>query len=829
MIERLALGTGAGAAPRRGLSVADVQERRAKGLGNQMPVRTSRTYGQIVRENVFTFINLVIFVLGLALVILGRPSDALVSVGVISVNTLVSLVQEVRAKRTLDHIALITRPTVVVLRDGQEQAVDPNEIVVGDLAVARPGDQIVCDGQVVEGAMDVDESLLTGESDLVHKRAGDPVYSGSFCTTGAALYEVQKVGAASLANQMTASARAFRRVLTPLQEEINLLIRVILFIAAYFELMVWVITVFTGVPLVVSVQMSTVIAGLVPNGLFLAIALAYAMGAVRMVGKGVLVQQANAVESLSNVDVLCLDKTGTLTTNRIRFDAVHPIDISERQLCRLLGDFVASASSRNRTSEAIAAACPGQPRPVLAEVPFSSAYKWSALTLGSEEPRTYVLGAPEMLFPYLAAQNGLRQRVSSLAEQGLRVLLFGCYQPPVPLPQESEPTLPQGLLPLGLVALSDELRPDAKETLAAFAQTGVQIKIVSGDNPSTAAALAIRAGMGPDLRVLSGADLAQMNDVQLSQAASQATVFGRVSPQQKERLVQALRDQGHYVAMVGDGVNDVLALKKANLAIALNSGSQATRSVADIVLLDDSFSALPHALQEGQRIVNGMQDILKIFLVRVFYAAMLIMSVEVVSGFPFSPKQNAILTLLTVGIPSIALAAWARPGPVPRGRLVRRLLGFVLPSALTLGLFGLATYLAFVMPTYFRNRPLNPGLHPADYIFPTLPLIQTALTSFLVLCGILLLLFVEPPSSFWAGGDRLAGNPKITWLALGLLAAYAAVLAVPSLRSFFELVLLSPAEYVVIALAASAWVLVLRWLRRGRILERFFNVDLSPS
>lgn len=816
----------------RGLSEQEAAARRARGLGNKVPLRTSRTYGEILRENVFTFLNNVLFILGAALALLGRVSDALVSVGVVLVNVLVSVVQEVRAKRTLDRIALLTRPRATVIRDGRERELDPGEIVVGDLLVVHPGDQIVVDGRVVgEGAMDVDESLLTGESDLVPKREGDPVYSGSFCVSGSACYQAEKVGAQSLASQLTAGARAFRRVSTPLQREINLVIRVILLVAIYVELLLAIDAVLDAAGLVASVQIAVVVAGLVPQGLILATAVAYAAGAVRIAGRGALVQQANAIESLSHVDVLCLDKTGTLTANRLRLHAVAPLQGDEATLRRALGLVAASTAAPNRTTEAIAAACPGQARRPRAEVPFSSARKWSALAFAEGEVRgVYVLGAPEVLQPLLGPGADLGPRLEEWTASGLRVLLLAHHPDPEALRVDAGVPMPSpGLVPLGLVSFADELRPEARETLARFAEAGVRLKVISGDNPRTVAALARQAGLAGDLQLVSGQDLASMAPPQFAAAAEAATIFGRITPQQKEQLVRALRGQGHHVAMIGDGVNDVLSLKQADLAIAMASGSQATRAVADIVLLDDSFAVLPAAVREGQRILAGMQDILKLFLTRVLYETLLILSIAVVGGFPYTPKQAALLTLLTVGIPTLALAAWARPSPPRRGGLVRSLLHFVLPASLTLALVGLGIYLAYLVPTMQALQAAAPGIGAREAMAQALPVAQSALTTVTVLGGLLLIPLVEPPSPAWVGGDRLSGDPRPAWLAALLALAYLAMAAFPPLRQFADLAPLRSLDYLLLAGVVVLWGLALRFTWRARLLDRVLGTDLSPE
>jgi len=808
----------------RGLKESEVASRRSQGLTNALPVKTSRTYVQIIGENVFTPINDILFVLGLALMLLGQFSDAVVSVSVVLLNVTVSVVQEVRAKRMLDRIALLNRPTTMVIRDGQQRTIVPEEVVVGDVLQVRPGDQIVVDGPILETErIDVDESLLTGESDLVSKQKGDRLYSGSFCVNGSALYQAEKVGAQSVSYGLAAGARAFRRIYTPLQREINLVIRVMLLFALFFELLLLLGALASQLPTVETLKMAVVIIGLVPNGLFLSISVAYALGAVRISGQGALVQQANSVESLSNVDVLCMDKTGTLTTNALRLERAHPLGIEESELRRLLGDYVASGSVGNTTSAAIGAAYPGQARHVREELSFSSAYKWSGLVMDDEFMRgTYIMGAVEILAPALRAGSDLQAMVEQESAQGLRVLLFTSVPELVSLRNaDDQPTLPHGLIPLGLISLSDELRPQARETLRQLSETGVRFKVISGDNPQTVAALVKQAGLSSDISAFSGLDLATMDTVDFATTAADATVFGRITPQQKEQLVDVLHKQGHYVAMIGDGVNDVLSLKKADLAIAMQSGSQATRSVADIVLLNDSFASLPSALREGQRIRNGMQDILKLYLTRVFYFVVLLSGASVVGGFPFEPRQASILVLLTVGIPSFLLAAWARPGAREK-EAQRSLWHFVLPAASTLGLVGLLLYFSeYVLADslgLLRSRSAVAAVKMALDA-------QTTLTTFALFCGIALLLFVEPPARFWVGGNALRGDKRISYLALAMCIVSVPLISLSPLRSLFALTLLDSPDYLVIAVYVVIWVFLVRWVWRGHILERFLALE----
>jgi len=566
-------------------------------------------------------------------------------------------------------------------------------------------------------------------------------------------------------------------------------------------------------PIVESVRVAAVIVALVPQGLFLMTTVAYAMGAVRVAGKGALIQQINAVESTSNVNLLCLDKTGTLTTNRIKLHAAHPVrgasGVDEAELRRILGDYAASTPDRNRTTQAIKEACAGQACHVAEEVSFSSERKWSAQAFDDQALRgVYVLGALEILQPHLQSGIDLDPEIAEWTAQGLRVLLFA-YRPDIsPLHDaEGEPQLPHGLNPLGLLSFSDELRPEARETLRRFAELGIRLKIISGDNPHTVAALCRQVGLGDDVRVVSGLELDEMDDVQFEQTAEETTIFGRISPQQKERLVRILREKGDYVAMIGDGVNDVLALKQAHVGIAMQSGSQATRSVADIVLLGASFAALPIAFREGQRIIKGMEDAVRLLLTRTFYVMLLVIATQIVgAAFPVTPKNNSILALLTVGIPILAIAAWARPGKAPRS-VIRSTSHFVFPAAFTVPVVVLGVYLAFLGMT------------------DDVGIARTALTTAAILCGLALIAFVEPPTKALVGGDVLSGDWRPTLLALGMLVLYGLITAVPPLRNFFELTPLRWFDYLLIGALVTMWAVLLRYIWRARLLERL--LDLS--
>jgi cation-transporting ATPase E len=841
--------------PSTGLTDPEAAERRGRGLGNSAPPPTTRTYAQILRENVFTFINNVLFILGLALVAVGRPFDALVSLAVISTNIVVSVVQEVRAKRTLDRIALLTAPTASVVRSGEVRRVAPAELVIGDLVSIEPGDQVVVDGRLADGRLRVDESQLTGESDQVEKAPGDPVYSGSFCVTGGGRYVVEAVGSDSLAGRITVGARTFRRVLTPLQRQINLVIRLVLLLVVYLEVVLVVNAVINLVAPGDAVGDATILAGLVPNGLFVSIALAYALGAVRIARFGALVQQANAIESLSNVTILCLDKTGTLTTNEISFESVVPLEMPEPELRATLGVLVASQAVRNKTSDAVAAALPAAPQTPSVDVPFSSGRKWSAVVFDApvggpaEGPAegpvdvpaagpvggpagpslrgVYALGAPQMLRPYLAdgAWDRVAPPVEDRAAQGLRVLLVAHAAEPEPIDDDDAATLPAGMRALGLVVLTDVLRPGAAAILARFIAAGVAPKVISGDDPETVAALARQVGLGPQLRLLSGPEVDAIDDASLPAIAAQTDIFGRITPPQKERLVGALRATGGYVAMIGDGVNDVLSLKKANVAVAMQSGSQATRGVADIVLMNDSFAALAPAVEEGQRIVNGMQGILALFLTRIATLGALIVSSLIIGVFPIALRNASAITAFTVGVPAALLAIWAQPGPLPRLGLGRTLMRFVVPAAVVTSLVGLVLlYGALALRFIEANDPSLTQAEIDRLLALATPGAQSVLTSFLVFTGLALVAFVEPPTHWLAVVRPLTKDRRPALLALGLAVAYLVVMAFGTLRAVFALQPLRTIEWGILVVALAVWILVIRPVWRHRLVERFIGL-----
>ncbi len=795
---------------RTGLSEEEARKRRHRGLGNSVRVHAGRSYVEILRKHVFTFINTVLFGIVTALALMDRLDDALTTLSLVAFNVIIGVFQEVRAKRKLAHIALLARPQANVMRDGEEREIDPAEIVQGDLLIARVGDQIAVDGVMIDGtSVEVDESLLTGESEPVAKEHGDEVLSGSLCMTGTLVYEAQKVGANSFVNALTIQAKRAATTRTPMQKEVDFLIRLMLIVVVPLGLLISMSLIVHDTPVVEGMRIAAVVVALLPQGLFFMTTVSYGMGVVRVSGRNALVQQINAIESISHVNVLCMDKTGTLTTNRIQLDAVLPPgsgqDFNEPNVRRVLGDYAATSQDRNRTLDAIRNACHGSHRELLEQVPFTSENKWSALRW---DDTSYVLGAPEMLLPFIDGNSDLSAQTEEIVMSGARVLLFAEYSTQsLPRNENGNVQIVPGLKPLAVLVLTEELRDDALEFIEHFRELGIQPKILSGDHPETVAALCRQVGLDGDVRVMSGLDLDENDPASLDDAAKNVTIFGRITPSQKEKLVAAIQRNGGYVAMIGDGVNDVLALKQAEVGVAMQSGSQATRAVADIVLLGDSYSALPAAFREGQRIIKGMEDVVRLLLVRSFYTVLAIVFTQIIGlDFPITPKHNALIALLTVGIPIVAIAAWARPG-TPDVSLVRTALRFVYSPAITISLLVIGIYFFYIETT------------------DDLDIARTALTTTAVLCGAALIPFVEPPTRWWVAGDVLSGDWRPTALAGVMLLALVGVFAVAPLRDFAELVVLDWEDFAAISGIVLAWIVVQRQLWRKDLFRKLVRVQ----
>ncbi|HEX5894047.1 MAG TPA: HAD-IC family P-type ATPase, partial [Solirubrobacterales bacterium] len=565
----------------------------AKRLRKLGPVedRTSRSVASIVAGNVFTFFNLIIGVFFILVLSLGLFADALF--GFIAViNSYIGIRQEMKAKETLESLALLVAPKAKTVRDGALVELPANEVVPGDWIRVEPGDQLVADGEVTESrGLTLDESMLTGESDGVRKRVGQRALSGSFCITGSGYYEVDAVREDSYAEKVAGEARTFRHPPSPLQEEVNVVLKACTWLMIPLAIVLIFALQARNEALQDAAQTATAgLITLIPEGLVLLMSVTLAVAAIRLARLDTLVQQMSATEALAAVDTICVDKTGTLTTGELELVSVDVSDPSEAAMAQqALARFAASSGERNRTLEAIAESYPATGERIRAEVPFSSEWKWSGLTMGRGE--TYVLGAPDVLIARgsLALPVPLQHSLDRHTKAGRRVVAFGRASGGLPDNPYSDP--PPAVTPLALIVLQETLRPDAQETIRFMRGQEMDLKLISGDAPQTVTAVASAVGVPADVGVVTGDDLPEERPA-LARVAEQNTIFCRIRPEQKKALVSALADRGRFVAMIGDGVNDVPALKRARMAVAMGSGSQITKGIADIVLLKDEFAKL---------------------------------------------------------------------------------------------------------------------------------------------------------------------------------------------------------------------------------------------
>jgi cation-transporting P-type ATPase E len=776
------MGTGQ-ASVDRGLSSKEAAARLRK-LGP--PAQdSSRSMASIVAANVFTLFNAIIaafFVLDLGLGLYADSIFGLIAV----VNSSIGIYQEKKAKETLDEIAVLVAPHAQVVRDGAEMELIANEVVPGDLISVGPGDQLIADGEVSESrGLTMDESLLTGEADGIQKGEGDRVLSGSFAVSGSGHYVVDAVREESYAGKVAGEAKTFRHPPSPLQEEVNRVIIASTYIMVPLAIVLILSLKLRAVPLEEAAQTATAgLVTLIPEGLVLLMSVTFAVAAKHLAKRDTLVQQMSATESLASVDTVCVDKTGTLTAGELRLTTVEYADgVDPKSGAAALGRFAASAGNRNGTLETIAEEFPGKAGTVRSEVPFSSEWKWSGVSLdGGGDGGTYVLGAPDIL-----AESGALNLPPRLAEKlkeetaaGRRVVAFG--QSSEALPDDPGAKGAPQLTPLALVVLEESLRPDAAETVAYMREEEVDLKLISGDAAATVTAVAYAVGVPQDAGVIEGPDLPE-DEEGLAEAASENTIFCRIKPEQKKALVGALVAAGRYVAMIGDGVNDVPALKRARMAVSMGSGTQVTKGVADVVLLKDEFSRLPEAVGEGRRIARNIHRLGRLYLTKTVYAATLILLVAVPGFvFPFLPRHLTVAALLTIGIPSFALALLPSEGPLYRGRLLRALAAFAVPAGIST---ALASILSFFLVDTVAGGTLAEG--------------RTAATSTLIALGLAFILLLERGP----GREHIAIQSNMLAMVLALGGAYAGILALPFLRDFFDLVLLGPGEWFLVFLSVA--------------------------
>lgn len=667
--------------PYDGLSTAEVNERVVRGEVNVASDKASRKVWDIVRTNTFTRFNALLSVLFVVILFVGQPIDGLFFIAVI-INSGMGIVQELRAKRTLDKLSILSAPRVVVRRDKSEHTIPSEDIVLDDLVLLKIGDQVPTDGTVVSSdSAEIDEALLTGEADPVSKKDGDTVLSGSIVVSGSFWYRVTKVGDESYAHQLTAKVKVFTKARSELLEGTNKLLGYIsLIILVVAPLLVWGQLTRTHVSFQeAAVRSIAAIVGMIPEGLVVLTSFAFVLASLTLARRKVLVQELPAVEGLARVDVICLDKTGTLTEGKIVYSNLEvEKGVDEALVKDVLGAFARKPDSP--TLEALHEQFTSRKITPDARVAFNSKRKWSAVRIGNE---SWILGAPEILFT--DAKRAFRKVADSYAKEGLRVLALAHASGSV-----SEKALPKSLTSQALIILEEKIRDDAAETLAYFAEQGVQLKVISGDNPRTVAAVARKVGIECDEPV----DARELpTDIQkMSKILTSHNVFGRVLPEQKQLFVKALQAAGHVVAMTGDGVNDALALKDADIGIAMGNGAPATRAVARLVLLDSKFSHMPHVLGEGRRVIANIERVANLFVIKNVYNLLFALSVTVLAlSFPFLPRHLSLISWLTIGIPAFFLAL----GPNNRRYIpgfLKRVLRFAVPIGVIVAVAAMYTY-----------------------------------------------------------------------------------------------------------------------------------------
>jgi cation-transporting ATPase E len=672
-----------------GLTAGEAAARSAAGESNDFRPPTSRTYRAIALDNLVNPFNVTLGTLIAVLVALGEVGDSLFSAFAVTANTAIALVQEVRAKRQMDALARLARRSATVVRDGNEVRIAETAIVRGDLVVVRPGDRIPVDGPAVRAdALEVSESLISGESDPLPKAVGDPLTSGSYVTAGAGVMAAERVGEGSFVNSLGVVASRIKRERTPLQQKIDAIVWVSVLIMCLFAPLHVVASFETDTAPVDLVRNAiSLVTTFVPQGVVLATTVALTFGAVRISRQHTLVQRLNAVESMANVTVLCLDKTGTLTQDRLEVVALVPLGgAAEGELRLALARHVALVSTANSTIDAIArstGAVPGTLRKS-AEVPFTSARKWGAVV--ADGGGATILGAPE----FLLAESELA-RVRELAASGLRVVALVAADTPEAAEALADGRLPAGVSPIGLVVIQDRVRPGIREVLGGFAARGIALKVISGDAPETVRSIAAEAGI-ESAAVLTGRDLESMSEASFAGAVRDGILFARITPELKRRIILRLRAAGEYVAMVGDGVNDVPALKAARLGIAMDAGAQMAKEVSELVLLDNNVETLPHALEEGYRTIEKAYATCRIFLSKNFYMVLMFVMVGYAQlPFPGQVRELSWATFVAAAVPT-TLIAFDLIRPKPIRLFVRNVVGYILVVGTTGAILLSAAY-----------------------------------------------------------------------------------------------------------------------------------------
>ena len=921
----------------QGLTEVEAKARQLEGRDNAIDFTPPGSLQDMWRETVFTIFNFSLVGMVIVQLLLGQPLGALTSFGVIVLNIGLKIRRKLRVQKKLEDLKQVTRPKATVIREGKIRSIYPREIVIGDMLIAGPGDQIFVDGEIVgESWGVVDEAMLFGKNARITKRSNDQIYAGSFCVSGHVIYEAQKVGKERLIATRISGLPARKAAPTQLEHTIEQVLKALLVVVIVFIIFMARIYFRLNAQITVNeqafVDAASIIFSIAPSSLYFMIVLTYAAGTTGLAKVGALVRKASSVESLAQVSVVCFAQAGILTGTRVEVEIIEPPagseQLTESRIRQILGDYAHNTSVNNLATQAMIATFDGARRTVREEAPFLSMYGWTGIAFDDADLKgIYILGEPQALKTCLAADDeageeqaeieqesaswhkaiaplgyffrrsepdpkevnikqapgpepetktevgksrlpeaapkteaalltqSFFQRLSEPINSLLRpsdtlppdelenpvgksrpnifrrltgrvdlilrpkealedespnqaageetALIFAYYPELTPLySTEGLPQLPDGLIPLCKLRYIEQARPEALDTIRTFFEADVGIKVFTTHSPERTITILeqteLGKGEGIPLRVVTGPELAEMDAGKFAQVVAESTVFGQITPEQAGLVVESLREQGESVAVVGDKVTDLPAMQHANLTIARRSSSQITLSMADIILLNDSPQVLQTVIDKGQRIANGLLDMLKLNLTQVFYLALLIVGIRMAAaGFPFQPKQGMVINILTLTIPSMALSLWAKAGVLPSASLNWLLARFVAPAAITMGAVATIVYRIFLERT-------------GEVAYA-----QLTLTYTLVIAGLLLVLFVKSPEHLGRAGAILSGDKRFLLLVLGLLVLFAILVSVPLTQDFFELALLrQPTDYLIVGAASFAWAITMRliWL-----------------
>lgn len=663
-----------------GLSSHELNERIKEGRVNRLNKKNSKSYKQIIMDNTFTLFNLVNVVLAILVAFTGSFKN-LFFIGIVILNVAIGIIQEIRAKKILDKITLLVSTKVKVIRDGKEQTIEMDEVVVDDISILSTGNQVVADSILKEGYLEVNESLLTGESDIVKKSPGDFIYSGSFITSGKAKVQVENVGEDNYASKISTKAKEFKKYKSEINDSLNKILKFVSIIILPLGITLFAKSYFiNGIDLNQSILTTTAaLIGMVPEGLILLTSISLAVGAINLAKKRTLVQELNCLESLARVDVLCLDKTGTITEGKMEVKDVVSLD-KDYDVNEIMGNLVYALNDDNFTFLAIKDRFKENDKfNLIKSIPFSSQKKYSGAVF---KEGTYIMGAYEFIFKN--KDENILKNIENYSKEGNRVLV---------LAKCSNENLDDVKL-VAIILIVDKIREGAKQTLQYFKEQGLDIKIISGDNHITVSEIAKRVGLKNSDKCVDATTLKNKKDIE--KASKIYSVFGRVTPEQKKDLVSALKDNGHVVAMTGDGVNDVMALKEANCSIAMANGSDVAKSASNLVLLDNNFESLPFVLYEGRRVINNIEKVASLFLNKTIYSILLAIVIALINmQYPFVPVQLTVISAFTIGLPSFVFALEPNKNKV-KGNFLKNVLDNSLP-------YGIAVLICILVIMYGSN------------------------------------------------------------------------------------------------------------------------------